>query len=124
MRSFAGRCLRAVLMLGALASPAAGQDFRGAISGAVVGQSGGVLPGVTVVVTNTATGVAVPVVTDGSGLYQVSYLNPGEYSVSAELQGFTKVVRTGNEVRVADKLRVDIIMTAGTVSETITVAGE
>ena len=126
MRSFAARCLRAVLMLGvlALALPAAGQDFRGAISGAVVDQSGGVLPGVTVVVTNTATGVAITVVTDGQGLYQVAYLNPGEYSVAAELQGFTKVVHTGNEVRVAEKLRIDITMQAGTVAETITVVGE
>src|SRR5262245_54915939 len=111
-------------MLCALASPAAGQDFRGAISCVVIDQSGGVLPGVTVVVTNTATGVAVPVVTDGQGLYQVLYLNPGEYSVTAELQGFTKVIRTGNEVRVAEKLRVDITMQTGTVAETITVAGE
>jgi hypothetical protein len=72
----------------AAASPAAAQEFRGAISGTVTDSTGGVLPGVTVTVANRATGVAQTVVTDEKGLYQVLYLNPGVYDVTTELQGF------------------------------------
>src|SRR5437867_9714602 len=95
----------AVVLLADVA--AAGQDFRGSIAGTVVDSSGGVLPGVAITVTNVETGVAQEVVTDSQGLYEVLYLNPGTYSVTAVLQGFKKITRSGNAVRVGDVLRVD-----------------
>ncbi len=101
--------------------PAAGQDFRGSITGTIVDSSGGVLPGVTVTVTNEETGVSQEVITDEKGLYQVLYLNTGRYTISAELQGFKKVTHPGNEVRVGEVLRRDITMAPGMVEETVTV---
>ena len=97
-------CLAMLVVLAGLAGgpPAAAQDFRGGIRGTIVDATGGVLPGVTVTVTNTATGVSQTVVTDDKGLFQVLYLNAGTYTVTAELSGFKKVVRAGNEVRVGD----------------------
>ncbi len=83
--------LRAAVL--AVAVPVAAQEFRGAISGTVTDSTGGVLPGVTVTVTNRDTGVLQTAVTDAKGLYQVLYLNPGVYDVAGELQGFKKVVR-------------------------------
>jgi hypothetical protein len=100
---------------------AAAQDFRGAVAGTVVDLSGGVLPGVTVTVTNVETGVSQDVVTDGNGLYRVLYLNPGTYTITAELLGFKKVSLTGNPVRVGDVQRVDIKMAPGGIEETILV---
>ena len=93
--------------------PAAAQDFRGGIRGTVIDATGGVLPGVTVTVTNTATSVAQTVVTDDKGLFEVLYLNGGTYSVKAELSGFKTVVRAVNEVRVGDVLQLSFTMSAG-----------
>src|SRR5262245_65560055 len=78
------------------------QDFRGGVSGTVSDGTGGVLPGVTITVTNTETGVSQNAVTNGDGLYQVFYLNHGRYTVTAELQGFKKVMSKVKELRYGD----------------------
>src|SRR5262245_38776644 len=93
-----------LLALACLAAPASAQDFRGGIRGTITDSTGGVLPGVSVTITNTETRVAQTVVTDDKGLYEVLYLNAGTYSVSAELSGFKSVVRN-YDVRVGDVLR-------------------
>ena len=82
-----------VLTLGVLAGIASAQDFRGAIGGQVTDESGAVLPGVTVTVTNKETNVSNEAVTNDTGTYSLLYLTPGTYSVTAELQGFKKVMR-------------------------------
>jgi hypothetical protein len=106
------------------ATVAASQDFRGGVTGTVTDKTGGVLPGVTISVTNTDTGVSQTTITNAEGLYQVFYLNAGPYSVTAELQGFKKVVRAANDVRVGDVLRVDLTMETGTLEETVTVTAD
>ena len=76
-------CSIALFALAALAAaaPATAQDFRGGIRGTVADATGGVLPGVTVTVTNAATGVSQTIVTDDKGLFEVLYLNGGTYTV-------------------------------------------
>jgi hypothetical protein len=59
-----------------------------AISGRVVDQDGAMLPGVTVTVTNTATGATRDTMTNGEGLYTVPALPSGMYRVKVELTGF------------------------------------
>src|SRR5262249_24936071 len=110
-----------VVGLGLAVRPAAAQDFRGSITGSVVDSSGAVLPGVTVTVTNTATGVAHDAVTDERGLYKVLYINAGTYTVSDELPGIKKVTYPNNPARVSEVLRVDVMMAPGVVEEIITV---
>jgi Carboxypeptidase regulatory-like domain len=104
-----------------LAQPAAGQEFRGSITGTIVDTSGGVLPGVTVTVANVETGVSQHVVTNDRGLYEVRYLNAGTYSVTAELPGFKKASVPDNAVRIGEVLRVDMTMTTGGIEETVLV---
>jgi hypothetical protein len=118
------RVMLSALALLTLAAPALAQDFRGSIVGTVKDATGAVLPGVTVTVTNTETRVQQHVVTDKDGLYQVLYLNSGTYSVSAELQGFKKILRSGVEVRVGDVLRMDLALEAGGLEEVIEVQAE
>ena len=110
-----------VLITGAIAGA---QDFRGTIEGTVTDSTGGVLPGVTVTVTNTATSVEQHVVTDEAGRYRVVYLNPGTYTVAAEISGFKRSVRLDNEVRVAEVTRVDMTLATGGISETVSVTAE
>ena len=50
------------------------------------------MPGVTVTATNVATNVASTTTTNGEGDYSILFLNPGTYTVAAELSGFKKVV--------------------------------
>jgi Carboxypeptidase regulatory-like domain len=116
--------LAAVVALAATGAPVSAQDFRGGIRGTVLDATGGVLPGVTVTVTNSATGVSQTVVTDDKGLYEVLYLNAGSYAVKAELSGFKTVVRAGYDVRVGDVLQVPLTLSTGGVEETVTVTAE
>jgi hypothetical protein len=111
-------------MVSALATPVAAQDFRGSIVGTVTDATGGVLPGVTMTITNSETGIAQTVVTDAKGLYTVLYLNAGTYSVTAQLSGFKKVVRSGMDVKVGEPTRVDLKLETGVMSETVQVTAE
>src|SRR5258708_6323956 len=95
-----------------------------AISGRVVDQEGAVLPGVTVVVTNTATGAARDTVTNGEGLYSIPALNPGIYNVRAELAGFARQVRERVEVLTGANMSVELTLGIASVAESITVSGQ
>ncbi len=79
-------------MLAVVGGTLSAQEFRGSVRGTVTDATGAVLPGVTITVTNVETKVAQTTVTDGEGRYQLLYLNPGTYSVAAELSGFKKFV--------------------------------
>ena len=116
MRTFAALAISL-----AMAAPAAGQEFRGAITGRVNDKSGGVLPGVTVTATNVATNVSSTTVTTGEGLFTIPYLTAGTYTVAAELTGFKKSVREGLDVRIGDRLVVDLSLEVGQLEETVLV---
>ena len=116
-------CVLALLFASGGGSLAA-QEFRGSIRGAVVDSSGGVLPGVTIVVTNIDTKVTQTAVTDQEGRYQVLYLNPGTYSVTAELSGFKRFLLAETRVGIGDAARVDVTLAPGGIEETVEVVAE
>ena len=120
-RGFGARVggLVCVAMFAAVAVSA--QDFRGAISGRVTDTSNAVLPGATVTATNTATNQSTTSVANSDGLYNLPFLTPGTYNVVSELTGFKKLERQGVEVRVGDRLTIDIHLELGGVEETISV---
>src|SRR6266850_718825 len=89
---FMKRVICVMLALAAASLTASAQDFRGAVTGRVVDSSNARMPGVTVTATNVATNVASTTVTNGEGDYSILFLNPGIYSVAAELSGFKKAV--------------------------------
>ncbi len=82
------------LLLACIVCPA--QETRGSITGKVTDPSGAVVPGAAVVVTNTATNVASRAATNETGYYEVNFLVPGPYSVSAETKGFKNNSAIGN----------------------------
>ncbi|HZT75954.1 MAG TPA: TonB-dependent receptor [Vicinamibacterales bacterium] len=108
----------------ALATPAWAQSqaANGAIEGTISDSSGGVLPGVTVTVTNINTGIERSVVTNEKGLYRALLLPIGTYRVVAELQGFKKFEQTNVTVSVGETAVVNATLAVGAVSETITVS--
>jgi hypothetical protein len=106
---------------------AAGSLFAQAtstISGRVVDQEGAVLPGVTLTVANTATGVTRTTVTNEEGLYLVPALNPGTYAVRAELAGFAPQVRERIELLTGANLAVELKLSLASLSETVTVSAQ
>jgi outer membrane receptor protein involved in Fe transport len=124
LRTLAGRVVVGVLVAGSIltAQGAMAQAVRGALLGTVTDKTGGVLPGVTVNVTNTETGVAQTTVSDAQGRYSVTDVLPGTYSVESSLSGFQKIVRPGIRVVVGAEVVVDFSLGPSAVSETITVS--
>src|SRR5580765_3069181 len=96
----------------------------GNIEGIVTDASGGVLPGVAVVVKNLDTNVARDLVTDAGGRYRAPALQPGRYEVSATLSGFQVSPITNITVQVGQTQAVDLKMHPAGVNEVITVSGE
>jgi hypothetical protein len=104
-------------------SAAFAQDARGAINGTVMDPSGGIVPGVMIRVTNADTGVSVETTTNAHGAYDVPFLLPGSYSVSAELEGFKKATRSGIRVDVGAHASADFVLELGSTLEAVTVSG-
>src|SRR4026208_537438 len=124
MRGFLRYCAATLACEVLTALPAAAQFDRGQISGTIKDAQGGVVPGVTVVVTNTQTQIARNTVTDSSGFYTVPNLAPGRYDVSAELQGFKKALRTNVQLDAASALTLDFALDTGSLTESVTVTAE
>ncbi|PYR77679.1 MAG: hypothetical protein DMF87_15570, partial [Acidobacteria bacterium] len=95
------------------------------IAGAVRDTSGAVLPGVTVEAASPALIEKVRVtVTNDRGLFEIAGLQPGIYSVTFSLGGFSKVTRTGIELTAGFTATVNADMVVGSIEETVTVSGE
>ncbi|MGH9766321.1 MAG: carboxypeptidase regulatory-like domain-containing protein, partial [Blastocatellia bacterium] len=124
--SFALRqtCQRILLVVTASASLYAtlqAQTNNGRISGTVVDISGALTPGVTVTVRNEMTRLTRVGATNGSGFYVVTNLPVGDYSVTAERQGFKKAVKTGYRLVADGRLTVSFRLEPGLVSESVEV---
>ncbi|HEX7087692.1 MAG TPA: TonB-dependent receptor [Vicinamibacterales bacterium] len=107
-------------VLGA-AGGAGAQTGTAAIYGKVTDQQGGVLPGVTVTVSNEATGITRSTTTDAAGDYLILALPPGTYTVRIELEGFRTAVRENVDLPVDLRTRMDVPMELGAQSEMIEV---
>src|SRR3954454_17968865 len=115
---------RSLAVLLALACSLFGQDTRGSILGRVTDVTGANVSGADVKVSNVATGVSVTAKTNDSGNYVVPYLQPGIYTVTAELAGFKKFDRDNVQVRVNDAVEVNMSLTVGDVAESVEVTAE
>jgi hypothetical protein len=93
----------------------------GTIAGSVTDNNGGALPGVTISVSNTETGLSRSAVTEADGTYNVSLLPPGTYRVEAELAGLGKAAQPNVTVRLGEATRVSLKITPQ-LAEQITVS--
>ena len=109
----------------ALLGTASAQSPTASLSGKVADESGGVLPGATVTVTNAETNVAAwEGTTDGGGLYHAPSLPVGRYNISVSMAGFKNKAIQGVPLTVGQRANVPVVLPAGEVRETITVVGE
>jgi len=97
------------------------QSNLGRIIGLVTDQTGAVLPGATVSITDTERGTTRTLTTDGSGQYIAPSLIPGNYTVKVEAKGFKIVERPNVQVVVGRDIRVDVTPQPGDQTQTITV---
>ena len=100
------------------------QSTGGNLSGRVLDETGGALPGVTVTVTNDATGQNRTVVTGADGSYRFLSLPAGTYTVLADLSGFATVTTKNVQVNVASETNRDVSLKQSAVKEQITVTAE
>ncbi len=116
--------LAALALLVAAPRPSAAQLERGSVSGTVVDQQGGVVPGVTVTATSLQTRQARTVVTDASGFYSLAQLTPGQYDISAELDGFKKSNRAEVQLDASASITIGFTLEPGALTEVVTVTSD
>jgi len=117
------RLTLAVVLVAAMVVPAAAQTDTGEIAGVVRDTQGGVLPGVTVVAEQHESGARIERVTDGEGRYFLPSLRTGSYTLTAELSGFRRTIRSNVTLRLGQNLAVDFELEAGGITEDIVVTG-
>ena len=91
------------------------------ISGRVTDQSGAVMPGVEVTVTQTATGATRSAVTDETGNYALPNLPIGPYRLEVSKEGFSTYVQSGVVLQVNSNPSIAIQMKVGQISEQVQV---
>ena len=93
----------------------------------VVGQlsdeTGAVLPGVTITLRNVDTGMVRTTVTSERGLCSIRAVPPGNYELTAELDGFETVTQTGLKLTIGATATLNITLRIAAVREVITVTG-
>jgi hypothetical protein len=116
------RTIACVFALVLLAAPAAFAQFETAsLVGTVTDGSGAVVSDAAITLTNTETGVTQTKTTDGSGNFEFVTLRIGTYVITAEKAGFAVALADNIRLTVGARLRVDLSMQVGQVTEQIKV---
>src|SRR5262245_63991724 len=105
------------------ASIALGQAATGNIRGAVTDPNGEAVSNATVTVKNVETGLERKLTTNSEGLYTADSLQPGEYEVTAQAQGFQRTLRRVT-VLTGNNHAADFALTVGSSNETVTITSE
>jgi hypothetical protein len=115
----------AVLMVSTMYGSAWAQSSaEGTVRGVVHDEQGGVLPGVTMTAASPTVAGASTTISEADGSYRLLNLRPAEYTITAELPGFSKYVRPGVVVRAGLNIAVDVVLKVGAMSETVQVTAD
>lgn len=121
-----GRALALLSILvcvpGSLNDVAAQIGGSGSINGTVFDPNGAVVPGATVVARNVATGVETTRQTTDAGLYVISPLPPGEYTITVKVPGFLTLLQEKVIVDALSNVGLNLTLQLGDVNETVTVS--
>src|SRR5712691_383918 len=110
-----------VLLALAPVAPVFGQGALSEVNGTVADQSGAVLPGATVTLVEETTGLVRTVITNETGRWVIPALQPGRYTIKAELSGFQTQNRTGIVVNVGQAVTLNLALPVGGLSDQVTV---
>lgn len=94
------------------------------VDGVVSDSSGKVIPGVPVTLTQTETQARRDGITDAQGRYQMGNLPPGPYALEVKMQGFKDYRQTGIVLEVGRTVEINVVLSVGSVTETIEVSAD
>lgn len=101
-----------------------GQSATGSLAGIVTDANGAVVPGAKLIATSTITGSKLDAQTTDSGLYVFPSLPASSYTVSVEKAGFKKLSRQNIEIRIAQRVDLDLRLEIGDIAQTVEVTSE
>jgi carboxypeptidase family protein/TonB-dependent receptor-like protein len=110
-----------LVFISATARIASAQVLYGSIAGTLTDETGATVPGATVTVTNTSTGLSREATTDGSGHYSIQNLLEGTYDLSVNVSGFKPYTQKGVVVRINAATSVNPVVQVGALNEQVTV---
>jgi hypothetical protein len=116
--------LLASLLLALGDSVGLAQTNLGSITGIITDPQGAIVPDAAVTATNVATGLRTSTKSNSAGIYLLTSLPLGTYTVSVEHTGFGKYIRQGITLDAGQRLGLDIALKVGGVQETVSVTGE
>ena len=118
-------CALILSLIGLVAStPLLAQYDSAQISGTVRDQSGALIANATVQIQNRDTGLVRQTVTNSTGIYILSHIPPGVYTITASSRGFSSASRTGVELAVSQSATFDFSLKPGSSTETVAVSAE
>lgn len=111
-------------LLFVLACAGAFAQANSVLTGIVTDQTGAVVSGAKIELTDPATGTTKTTETGATGLYTIPGLNPATYNLKVSAKGFQSSVQNGVVVNVSSTLRADLKLTVGSESQTVTVEAD
>ena len=116
----------ALLAVFALVSPdlLQAQGVYGTVQGTIRDNSGALIPDADVSVREVNTGLSSSVHTNNQGIFVLTSLRPGMYTLTAHHEGFSDVVRPQIEVRVGDQVSLDLALSIGSATSAVSVTAE
>src|SRR2546422_10659504 len=112
------------LLVGLAVLPAPAQVSNAIVTGIVNDAQGGILPGVTITLTNAESGVVRTIVTEENGRYRLGGIPPGRYNLRAELPGFATQEVKDITLTIGLEYTKDFTLGIQGVQESITITGE
>src|SRR5215469_14597305 len=115
------RITKLLAVFALLAAVASAQTQTATLRGKVSDNSGAVIPGAQVTLTNTEQNRSWNASSNSEGVYEFVQIPPGKYSLAVEARGFKKYQHTGMTLEVAQVAALDVGMELGSVTETVEV---
>ncbi len=112
------------LFIGLSGTLACAQSTTGTIVGTVRDTTGAHVPGAPVTITNVQTNITSTWTTNEFGDYLAPFQLPGDYQVVVEMQGFKKTKREGVTLPVAERVRVDVVLEVGQITDTVVASAD
>src|SRR5579859_3038593 len=100
------------------------QTVEGTISGTVTDPSGAVVPGATITLTNTGTGIAQSTTTGAAGEYRFSLVPPGTYTIGIKATGFAEERASGLVVQASQTVPFSFKLKVATAQQLVEVTGQ
>jgi hypothetical protein len=120
----AGMLLFATAALLSFSRPAFAQGDRGTITGTVVDSASLAVPSAAIVATSVERGEVYNAASTSTGNFTIPALPVGHYNLTVTAQGFNQYIQNGITIQVAQTARVDVVLTVGAVTQSVTVTAD